>query len=184
MPVNKCKSTMVVSEVQKSDRLITFSSVLWLSFALPLPYSLTTLFFLRAIGKKPRTCRACILIEKILIDNCGYLQRKHEKGNTCKCSHPNLCKRRCLVLCAARWPNFAYHFQALSSLQALAIHDRWPHAVAESYLLAEKVKKRRTKIASWAPGLSLPASASYQISENEHGHSCSVLSSNFPGSVA
>jgi len=36
---------MVVSEVQKSDRLITFSSVLWLSFALPLPYSFTTFFF-------------------------------------------------------------------------------------------------------------------------------------------
>ena len=54
MPVNKCKSTMVVSEVQKSDRLITFSSVLWLSFALPLPYSLATFFFFwRAIGNMP-----------------------------------------------------------------------------------------------------------------------------------
>jgi hypothetical protein len=88
------QSTPVTSEAQKSDRLITL--VMFCDFCLPWPYPLHSL----------------LLIDN---DNCGSLQGKHECANT----------RNVDILAWSLQASApaTFIFQALSSLQARAIHS-------------------------------------------------------------
>jgi hypothetical protein len=56
------QSTLVVSEVQNYDPLITLGSVLWLSFALPLLYSMATVGTSKENMKVPTHVNVAILI--------------------------------------------------------------------------------------------------------------------------
>jgi hypothetical protein len=119
------QSTLVVSEVQNYDPQITLGSVLWLSFALYYAHSL------EIISQISQLASSVFLSQKT---RQQYFQPvRSAKTNRLASAPDDLC---------GTVAQLAYHFLALllSSLQALTIHDRWPHAphaVAESYILAE-----------------------------------------------